>query len=152
MAGLEFVSYADSVSLVGVIASVCGYYCCPTLPIYTAAKHGVVGFVRSYGKYLPEEKITLNAVTPNVIRTNISTAQFYDTLEEKGLLTPIEGVVDAFERLIDSDESGECFESGPNYAKGQGMVTPKFIQYVDKESKEVFDMLEQRGKPLQRPG
>ena len=33
-----------------------------TLPIYTAAKHGINGFVRSFGKYLPEEQITINAV------------------------------------------------------------------------------------------
>lgn len=138
---------------VGVIASVCGFYCCPTLPIYTAAKHGVVGFVRSYGKYLPSEKITLNAVTPNVIRTNISTQQFYDKLDDDGLLTPIEGVVDAFESLLgDNPMSGECLESGPNYAKGQGLVHPKFIDFVDEESKTVFDRLEVRGRPLQLPG
>lgn len=139
--------------LVGVIASVCGYYCSPTLPIYTAAKHGVVGFVRSYGKYLPSEKIALNAVTPNVVRTNISTPQFYDSLEEKGLLTPLEGVVEAFESLLGKgDTSGECIEVGPNYAKGQGLVKPKFVEYVDKESYDVFQLLEARGRPLQLPG
>ncbi|GIZ43260.1 hypothetical protein CKM354_000649200 [Cercospora kikuchii] len=31
---------------IAVTASVCGFYCVPTLPIYTAAKHGVVGFTR----------------------------------------------------------------------------------------------------------
>ena len=138
--------------LVGVIASVCGMYCCPTLPIYTAAKHGVLGFVRSYGKYLPEEKITLNAILPNVVRTNISTPAFYDQLEADGLLTPIEGVVEAFERILDGDESGEGFEIGPNYAKGQGIVKPKFLEYVDQPSKEVFDRLYTRAKPLQVPG
>lgn len=113
----------------------------------------MVGFVRSYGKYLPSEKITLNAITPNVVRTNISTATFYDVLEEKGLLTPIEGVVDAFESLLgDSPTSGECLESGPNYAKGQGLVNPKFVDYVDEESRVVFGMLEERGRPLQLPG
>ena len=47
---------------IGCVASICGFYCVPTLPIYTAAKHGVNGFVRSFGKYLPEEQITMNAV------------------------------------------------------------------------------------------
>ena len=114
------------------MASVCGFYCVPTLPLYTAAKQyvpietpcraaltlansGVVGFVRSYGKYLPEEKITLNAVCPNVIRTNISTPAFYDSLEEKGLLTPMEPLLEAFESLLGTSEtSGECFEIGKN--------------------------------------
>lgn len=121
--------------------------------MYTAAKHGVVGFVRSYGKYLPQEKITLNAITPNVIRTNISNPQFYELLENEGLLTPIEGVVDAFENLLgDNPESGECYESGPNYAKGQGLVKPKFVEFADKESKVTFDRLYDRALPLQRPG
>jgi len=144
--------HADAFS-VGVIASVCGFYCCPTLPIYTTAKHGVVGFVRSYGKYLPSEKITLNAVTPNVIRTNISSPEFYDKIEAQGLLTPIEGVVDAFESLLgDNADSGECFEIGPNYAKGQGVVKRKFVEFLDEESKKCFEMLEPRGRPLQLPG
>lgn len=112
----------------------------------------MVGFVRSYGKYLPSEKITLNAITPNVIRTNISTQQFYDKLDSEGLLTPIEGVVDAFENLLgDNPMSGECLESGPNYAKGQGLVHPKFVDFVDEESRTVFDKLEVRALPLQVP-
>jgi len=142
-----------TVVLVGVIASVCGFYCCPTLPVYTAAKHGVLGFVRSYGKYLPSEKITLNAVCPNVIRTNISTPAFYEKMEAEGLLTPIEGVVEAFESLLgDNTESGECLEIGPNYAKGQGIVKPKFVEFVDKESERSFEVLEPRGRSMQLPG
>jgi len=143
-----------NIRAVGVIASVCGFYCCPTLPIYTAAKHGVVGFVRSYGKYLPSEKITLNAVTPNVIRTNISTEAFYSKMEEEGLLCPIEGVVDAFQSLLgDNSDSGECLEVGPNYAKGQGIVRPKFVDFIDEESRRAFvDVLEPRGRPMQLPG
>lgn len=97
--------------------------------------------------------MTLNAITPNVIRTNISNPAFYDKLEEEDLLTPIEGVVDAFEQLLgDNAESGECFESGPNYAKGQGLVKPKFVEFVDEESKVVFDRLFERALPLQLPG
>ncbi|KAI5366512.1 putative short-chain dehydrogenase/reductase SDR, NAD(P)-binding domain superfamily [Septoria linicola] len=69
---------------IAVAASVCGFYCVPTLPIYTAAKHGVVGFVRSYGKHLPAEQITLNAICPDVLRTGISKEEFYSVMEAKG--------------------------------------------------------------------
>lgn len=138
-------------SIVGCVASVCGFYCCPTLPIYTAAKHAVVGLVRSYGKYLPEEKITMNAICPNVIRTNISTGAFYDTLEEKNLLTPIEGVIETFEKLLGSDKtSGEIFEIGPHY-KSEGAKPRKAAEYLDQESEKVFDMLYERGRPLHQP-
>lgn len=133
---------------IGCVASVCGFYCVPTLPIYTAAKHAVTGFVRSYGKYLPDEKITLNSVNPNVIRTNISTSAFYDMVEERGLLTPVESVVQAFENLLgDNATSGEIFEVGP---KGNIEVRPA-PEYMDTVSKEVCDMLEKRGRPLHLP-
>jgi NAD(P)-dependent dehydrogenase (short-subunit alcohol dehydrogenase family) len=110
-----------------------------------------VGLVRSYGKYLPEEQITFNAVCPNVIRTNISSQAFYDQLEEKGLLTPIEGVPDAFEKLLGaSQESGECYEIGPNY-KTQGVLNTRGPPYLDDESATVFEALYQRSRPLQQP-
>ena len=133
------------------MASVCGFYCVPTLPIYTAAKHAVTGFVRSYGKYLPEEKITLNSVNPNVIRTNISTGTFYDGLEEQGLLTPIEGVIGVFENLLGNNgTSGEIFEVGPNY-QDQGPVPREEAKPLDEKSAKVLDLLYHRAHPLHQP-
>jgi NAD(P)-dependent dehydrogenase (short-subunit alcohol dehydrogenase family) len=63
---------------IGLVASVCGFYCVPSLPIYTAAKHALIGLTRSYGAFLPCEGITLSAVAPNVVRTSISSDVFYD--------------------------------------------------------------------------
>jgi NAD(P)-dependent dehydrogenase (short-subunit alcohol dehydrogenase family) len=108
----------------------------------------VVGLTRSYGHYLPEEKITMNAVCPNVIRTGISTSAFYDSLEGEGLLAPIEGVVDTFEKLLGTDAtSGECFEVGPNY-KSQGAVPRKAPEFLDKESEKVCDLIYKRSHKL----
>lgn len=75
---------------------------------------GVVGFVRSYGKHLPTESITLNAICPNVVRTNISTNEFYDSLEAQNSLVPMNNVVEAFERCLDTDISGETLEVEPS--------------------------------------
>ncbi|KAK5307583.1 hypothetical protein LTR99_000555 [Exophiala xenobiotica] len=136
---------------IGCVASICGLYAIPTVPIYTAAKHGVVGLTRSYGHYLPEEKITMNAVCPNVIRTGISTSAFYDSLEGTGLLAPIEGVVDTFQKLLGTDAtSGECFEVGPNY-KSQGAVPRKAPEFLDKESEKVCDLIYKRSHKLHEP-
>ncbi|KAK4550130.1 hypothetical protein LTR36_003097 [Oleoguttula mirabilis] len=132
---------------IAVVASVCGFYCAPTLPIYTAAKHGVIGFVRSFGKYLPEESITLNAVCPNVVRTNISTSAFYEDLESKGLLTPMKPVMDAFAQFLDGDISGECLEAGP---KGN-LVRRAPAEHLDPESAVVMEMLYERGHALHQP-
>ncbi|KIW19955.1 hypothetical protein PV08_00530 [Exophiala spinifera] len=136
---------------IGCVASICGLYAVPTVPIYTAAKHGVVGLTRSYGHYLPEEKITLNSVCPNVVRTNISTSEFYDALDKDGLLAPIEGVVDVFEKLLgQSPTSGECFEVGPNY-KTQGAVVRQAHDFIDEESKRVCELIGKRSHKLQQP-
>lgn len=104
----------------------------------------MVGFVRSYGKYLPEEGITLNAVCPNVVRTQISTSAFYDTVEGKGILTPIKGVVDAFESFLDNDTSGECMEVGPNGGFSPKPPTP----HLDKETTQILDMIHDRSHRL----
>ncbi|GAB7351599.1 hypothetical protein MBLNU459_g2220t1 [Dothideomycetes sp. NU459] len=130
---------------IGCVASVCGFYCVPTLPIYTAAKHGLTGFVRSYGKHLPEEGITLNAVSPSVVRTSISQSWFYDQVEEAGLLTSMDGVIEAFESFLGtSDTSGEIFEVGPN----GGFVRRAPPEHLDEESRKVCETLHERGRPL----
>lgn len=111
----------------------------------------VVGFVRSYGKWLPEEGITFNAACPNVVRTNISVPAFYDKLESEGLLTPLESVPAVFEHLLGSNsESGICYETGPNF-KSEGAVQTKGPPFLDDESAAVFDRLYARGKPLHLP-
>lgn len=108
---------------------------------------GVVGFVRSYGKYLPEENITMNAVCPNVVRTGISTDVYYDKLEAEGILTPMKGVVDAFESFLDSDASGQCMEVGPNGGFSAKAPAP----HLDKESARVMDSIYERSHRLHEP-
>jgi hypothetical protein len=114
-------------------------------------RSAVVGLVRSYGKWLPEEGITFNASCPNVVRTNISTPAFYDSLEKENLLTPLESVPAAFEQLLGKNkDSGICWETGPNY-KSQGVLQTQGPPFVDEESATVFDRLYARGKPLHLP-
>lgn len=120
----------------------------PTLPIYTAAKHGVVGFVRSYGKHLPREQITLNAICPDVVRTGISKEDFYSVMEAKGLLVPMELVVQAFEQCLDSSISGETLEIEPK----TGIVSRSGPEPLDQETEESMDMLHARGAPLHAIG
>lgn len=115
----------------------------PTLPIYTAAKHGVVGFVRSYGKHLPREQITLNAICPE-----ISKEDFYSVMEAKGLLVPMELVVQAFEQCLDSSISGETLEIEPK----TGIVSRSGPEPLDQETEESMNMLHARGAPLHAIG
>lgn len=114
------------------------------LTCYTS---GVVGFVRSYGKYLPEERITLNAVCPNVVRTSISSEVFYDKVDSRELLTPLKGVVDAFESLVSSDASGECIEAGPE----GGFQRRSPPEHLDQKTTAVLSMISDRGHSLHEP-
>ncbi|KAF5651458.1 15-hydroxyprostaglandin dehydrogenase [Fusarium sp. NRRL 25303] len=75
---------------------------------------GKIGFVRTHGKLLPEEAITLNAICPTIVKTGISTGDFYDKADAKGLLITIESLVKAFESLLgDCETSGEAIEILP---------------------------------------
>lgn len=129
---------------IGLVASVCGFYCVPSLPIYTAAKHGLIGLARSYGKLLKDEGIALNAIAPNVVRTSISSDVFYDQMEKQGLLTPMKGVLDAFKEMIESEGSGEVYECGP---KG-GWTRRQGTGYLDAESEQCCDLLLKRANAL----
>jgi NAD(P)-dependent dehydrogenase (short-subunit alcohol dehydrogenase family) len=129
---------------IGLVASVCGFYCVPALPIYTAAKHALVGLTRSYGTLLKDESILMSAVAPNVVRTNISAGVFYDRLEKEGLLTPMTGVLEAFKEILGSDETGKVYECG---TKG-GWSKRQAAEYLDEESERCCILLQERAKVL----
>lgn len=108
----------------------------------------MVGFVRTYGKWLPREKITLNAVCPNVTRTGISTDVFYQQVEDRGLVAPMSALMDAFESFLGaSDVSGECFEAPPN----GGFYRRAPAEWLNKESEELLMMTYDRSIPLHMP-
>ncbi|QDS74122.1 hypothetical protein FKW77_009883 [Venturia effusa] len=124
------------------VSSVCSFYAVPTVPIYTAAKHGVTGFVRSFGAYLPAEGITLNAICPNIVKTGISTSEFYDKCEAENLVIPMQSILDVFDSLLGEDgRSGQIFEVGP-----RGVRTRDAPEPMDAESARSMEMLKERTK------
>lgn len=127
-------------------------HCCKIVsaPIFTNASSltthpsGVTGFVRSYGAHLPVEGITLNAICPNVVKTAISSSDFYDKCEAGNLLTPMQSLLDVFESLLGEDgRSGQIFEVGPH-----GMQTRDAPEPMDADTGILMDMLKERGKSL----
>lgn len=66
-------------------ASAAGVIAFPPDPIYTMTKHAVVGFVRSLAPGLREKQITLNAVLPGAVDTNILGEGFADKAREMGI-------------------------------------------------------------------
>ncbi|KAK5331689.1 hypothetical protein LTR93_000694 [Exophiala xenobiotica] len=114
--------------------------------LYAFRSSGIVGFVRGFGKYLPREQITMNAVCPCVVRTGMTNA-FSDKLEGLGLLTPMSSVVEAFQSMLGSnDVSGECFEAGP---KGYKIKSPS--DYSDEEIMRTMMMISEKSLSLHEP-
>jgi len=79
-----------------------------------------------------------------VVRTNISSGDFYDMLEAKGFMTQVTSVVEAFEHLLDTDVSGECVEVGPR--GGYARRAP--AEYLDRESETVMELVHERSRKL----
>jgi hypothetical protein len=65
-------------------------------------------------------------------------------MEERGLLTPMEGVLGALEEMIASDESGDVYECGPKGGWGKKRGT----EYLDVESEQCCKLLLQRATAL----
>ncbi|OAF99179.1 NAD(P)-binding protein [Paraphaeosphaeria sporulosa] len=113
----------------GLAASICGISPVPALPVYSAAKYGVVGLTRTYGKMLPAEGISVNAVCPGIARTGINSESFYKSVEKDGILASIDGVVDAFVDMIEGSGSAELYVCRPEgYVKKEEEAYDAWLQ------------------------
>ncbi|VUC32176.1 unnamed protein product, partial [Clonostachys rosea] len=127
-------------------SSIMGIYPSANNPMYNASKHAITGFTRSFGRQLPREDITMNAFCPSSIKTDFSKESYYNKLEEEDLFTKIDGVFEVVEKFLGADgTSGECYEIGPSYHKGLGLVKPKFPDYSDEGIRRVFELIDIRG-------
>jgi 15-hydroxyprostaglandin dehydrogenase (NAD) len=89
-------------------ASLAGLYPSPGLPQYAAAKHGVVGLVRSLAPAAAPHNITINTVCPALVVTNLdpSLAQRFP----ERLRTDMSVVMKAFDEVIIGDRTGQAIE------------------------------------------
>jgi len=144
----------EDIPKIVITASICGFYTLAGLPTYTAAKHALIGFTRSYSQQmLVDHNIALYALCPNVVETNISTESFYSKIKEHDpkLLTPIASVVESAERIISGTEApGAILEQGPNGILSR--TNKDFVQFWDGQTNQVCDILEDRGLLLYKSG
>lgn len=102
-------------------ASCGGLYPSYYSPIYSAAKHGVVGFMRSISKnYWVQDRIRVNAICPGTVKTNLLTAKEWGNFPEE-FFTPIEKIVEATLLLVDGrdGEEGKRHIDGPGRGDGK---------------------------------
>lgn len=90
---------------------------------YCAAKHGVLGFTRAYAHHLAPRKITVNAVCPGWVETEMSTSR----IEEIGLTVEDIAKTVPLRRLIKPQEIADfvyylCASPGSSMITGQALT------------------------------
>lgn len=91
-------------------ASTGGLYPTPYLPMYAAAKHGVVGLTRSVAGQFLKEGIRVNCICPGAVRTNLISKAEWDRFPQQGFV-PIENVVKVVQMLTNDESlSGKAVE------------------------------------------
>jgi 3-hydroxybutyrate dehydrogenase len=113
LAEAEFARFIAVASAHGLVAS-------PYKAAYVAAKHGVLGLVKTLALEGAEEGILATAVCPGYVRTPLVEAQLADKAESE-LLAP-----HAIKRLIEPDEVAEAvaFLAGPGGRAFTGAAVP----------------------------
>jgi 15-hydroxyprostaglandin dehydrogenase (NAD) len=92
-----------------VTASNSAFYPFPSLPLYGATKHAVLGLVRSTAYMLKKEGIAINAVCPGFVKTGLLSPEMLKYWPEDKL-TPMKTVLDAHDTFLGSTRSGEALE------------------------------------------
>ena len=90
-------------------ASMAGLVATPFDPIYAANKHAVVGLARSLGEVYKPDGIRVHALCPSFAYTNIIKGSEQTLLDMGFPILDVSDVVDAFQRILDSDSTGECW-------------------------------------------
>jgi NAD(P)-dependent dehydrogenase (short-subunit alcohol dehydrogenase family) len=90
-------------------ASMAGLVATPFDPIYAANKHAVVGLARSLGEVYKPDGIRIHALCPSFASTNIIKGSEQTLLDMGFPILDVSDVVAAFQRILDSDSTGECW-------------------------------------------
>lgn len=100
-------------------ASVGGLYRCQVSPSYCAAKHGVVGFMRSIAAhYYAADNIRVNAICPGTVKTGLLDAAAWATFSDD-VFVPIEKISAAVLMLIDGyDAENKLTQSNGHTSNG----------------------------------
>lgn len=95
-------------------ASIAGVYPVPFCPIYTAAKHGVVGFARAIsGQYFSQHGIRVNALCPGNVHTNLFAAEEWGVFDKQEWIEVSQIVKIVELMLFDESLTGKIIEAAP---------------------------------------
>ncbi|EMD96963.1 hypothetical protein COCC4DRAFT_199667 [Bipolaris maydis ATCC 48331] len=91
-------------------SSAAGLYFMPQCPQYTASKYGVIGFVRASAPNFINENITVNAICPAFIPTNLCPPEVAARWPKEHI-TPLSTVLKAIDAFLKDDQlTGQAVE------------------------------------------
>lgn len=94
-----------------ITSSQLGLYANPPVPLYTCSKHGLVGLVRACAPIYLKDRITINAICPTLIRTNLMPSHITDEFHVPEQTTPMSTALKAFDAVLASDKlTGQTME------------------------------------------
>ncbi|EXJ66929.1 uncharacterized protein A1O5_10124 [Cladophialophora psammophila CBS 110553] len=102
-------------------SSMCGLYPGDTIPLYTAAKHGIVGLVRAMARRLTTlgEPITVNCICPGLVDTGLTGVLM--SVAPPEYVTPKSTIVRAVMGFVEDDsltgQAAECSIDKIHYRK-----------------------------------
>jgi NAD(P)-dependent dehydrogenase (short-subunit alcohol dehydrogenase family) len=113
-------SYQSGNQALVMTASCGGLYPSPFCPMYTAAKHGVVGLTRAVAKHFYfKDKIRVSCICPGTVRTNLLDAKGWSQFPES-YFTKVEKIVEVVLMLIDGgkmeDSKGVVKDKGQDWS------------------------------------
>ncbi|EXJ78176.1 hypothetical protein A1O3_09337 [Capronia epimyces CBS 606.96] len=99
-----------------ITSSAAGIYPSYSIPLYTASKHAVVGFMRCLAPVLLREGIRVNATLPGAVKTPFMSEEGWAAFPES-MFTTLDNIVGGVNKLLDDpDASGVALEiSQGNY-------------------------------------
>jgi 15-hydroxyprostaglandin dehydrogenase (NAD) len=124
-------------------------------PQYTASKYGILGLVRASGPVFVKEGITVNAICPAFIPTNLCPPEVLKRWPKEHItpLSTVNKAMDAF--LADDTLSGQVVELSQEniYFREQHDWPNESQKWIGTESNKIWDEGYAVGKePLQRNG
>lgn len=132
-----------------VTSSAAGIYPIPLCPQYGAAKHGLVGLVRSLAPRARLVNITVNAVCPALVATGLAPPGLLENFKEEQF-TPMSTMMRCFSELADLDHVSDedWVEKGPTGETVEGNLSeliwhqhptrPASASYHNEEGEKVW--------------
>jgi NAD(P)-dependent dehydrogenase (short-subunit alcohol dehydrogenase family) len=128
-------------------ASTAGYMSEPGLPIYSAAKHGVVGFMRAVKRVCAKDNIAINCVAPWMTDTRLVYPALRKTLAEANIpVQPAEAVALAMGYSVAKEGwmGKTIYVAAGTYTEIEGPILRLEKEWLDVENAAMF----RRGQEL----